>query len=60
MSWISTWLKDVVDVVAFSYELGVRKPHPEMYLAVTRRLNVQPEERLFPLRQTPLVKEYGK
>ena len=47
MSWISTWLKDVVDVVAFSCELGVRKPHPEMYLAVTRRLNVQPEECLF-------------
>ena len=47
MSWISTWLKDVVDVVAFSCELGVRKPHPEMYLAVTRRLDVQPEECLF-------------
>jgi len=39
----STWLKDVVDVVAFSCELGVRKPHPEMYLAATRRLNVHPE-----------------
>ena len=47
LSWISTWLKDVVDVVAFSCELGVRKPHPEMYLAATRRLNVQPEECLF-------------
>lgn len=47
LSWNSTWLKDVVDVVAFSCELGVRKPHPEMYLAATRRLNVQPEECLF-------------
>lgn len=47
LSWISTWLKDVVDVVAFSCELGVRKPHPEMYLAATGRLNVQPEECLF-------------
>jgi putative hydrolase of the HAD superfamily len=47
MSWTSTWLNDIVDVVAFSCELGARKPHPEMYLAATRRLNVLPEECLF-------------
>jgi hypothetical protein len=47
LSWTSTWLKEVVDVVAFSCELGVRKPNPEMYLSATRRLNVQPEECLF-------------
>lgn len=34
-------------MVVFSCELGVRKPHPERYLAATRRLNVQPEECLF-------------
>ncbi len=45
--WNSTWLRDLVDVVVFSCELGVRKPHPEMYLEATRRLNVQPEECLF-------------
>jgi putative hydrolase of the HAD superfamily len=47
LSWTSTWPKDVVDVVAFSCELGVRKPNPEMYLSATRRLNVQPDECLF-------------
>jgi putative hydrolase of the HAD superfamily len=47
LSWISTWLNDVVEVVAFSCELGVRKPNPEIYLAATRRLNVQPEDCLF-------------
>jgi putative hydrolase of the HAD superfamily len=46
LSWNSTWL-NVVDVVVFSCELGARKPHPEMYLAATRRLNVRPEECLF-------------
>lgn len=37
----------MVDVVAFSCELGVRKPDPEIYLAATRRLNVQPDECVF-------------
>ena len=47
LSWTSSWLQDVVDVVAFSCQLGVRKPDPEMYLAVTRSLNVKPEQCLF-------------
>ena len=47
MSWTSSWLSDVIDVVEFSCELGVRKPDPEIYLAATRRLNVQPEECVF-------------
>ncbi len=47
LSWASSWLHDVIDVVAFSCELGVRKPDPEIYLAATRRLNVQPEECVF-------------
>ena len=47
MSWSSSWLHDVVDAVAFSCELGIRKPDPAMYLAVTRRLNVAPEGCLF-------------
>jgi len=37
----------VIDVVTFSCEIGVRKPAPEIYLAATRRLNVQPEEYVF-------------
>lgn len=45
--WATTWLNDVVDVVAFSCELGVRKPDPEMYLSATRRLNPKPEDCLF-------------
>ena len=47
LSWASSWLHDVVNVIAFSCELGVRKPDPEMYLAVTRRLRVQPKECLY-------------
>ena len=47
LSWNSSWLRDVIDVVAFSCELGVRKPDPEIYLAATRRLNVQPDECVF-------------
>jgi len=44
LSWASSWLHDVVNVIAFSGELGVRKPDPEMYFSVTRRLRAQPEE----------------
>ncbi|MBW4078139.1 MAG: HAD-IA family hydrolase [Acidobacteria bacterium] len=47
LSWTSSWLSDVIDVVAFSCELGVRKPDPEIYLTATRCLNVQPEECVF-------------
>ena len=47
LSWPASWLPDVVDAVSFSCELGVRKPDPEMHLAVTRRLDVPPEECLF-------------
>ncbi len=47
LSWNSSWLRDVIDVVAFSCELGVRKPDPDIYLAATRKLNVQPEECVF-------------
>ena len=47
MSWNSSWLSDVIDVVAFSFEIGVRKPDPEIYLGATRTLNVQPEECVF-------------
>ncbi len=47
LTWNSSWLNDVIDVVTFSCEIGVRKPTPEIYLAATRRLNVQPEECVF-------------
>jgi len=36
LTWNSSWLNDVIDVVTFSCEIGVRKPAPEIYLAATR------------------------
>lgn len=47
LSWNSSWLSDVIDVVTFSCEIGVRKPAPEIYLAATRSLNVRPQECVF-------------
>jgi putative hydrolase of the HAD superfamily len=47
MAWPTSWLHKFVDAVTFSCEVGLRKPDPEMYLSVTRNLNVRPEECLF-------------
>lgn len=47
LAWTTTWLNDVIDIVTFSCELGIRKPDPSMYLDAARRLNVLPEECTF-------------
>ena len=40
-------LADRIDAAVFSSELGVRKPHPAIYLYVLERLGVAPERALF-------------
>lgn len=40
-------LADLIDVAAYSSEVGYRKPHPRIYLAVTEALDVGPEACLF-------------
>ena len=40
-------LEALVDAVVFSSEVGRRKPAPELYVAVLRRLGVRPEQALF-------------
>ena len=45
--WHETALAARVTAKAFSCELGVRKPDPEMYLSVTRALSVRPQQCVF-------------
>jgi putative hydrolase of the HAD superfamily len=45
--WDATWLSSLLDAISFSCQLGVRKPHPEMYLEATRTLGVSPGECLY-------------
>lgn len=43
----ATGLRDLVDVACAATVIGVAKPHPEAYLAVTQALSVEPEVCLF-------------
>lgn len=47
LSWDSSWLRPYFEQVAFSCEIGLRKPDPRIYLFVTSRLNVATEECVF-------------
>jgi putative hydrolase of the HAD superfamily len=47
LSWESSWLRAYVDAVAFSCELGIRKPDPRIYLSATTSMNVRPEHCIF-------------
>jgi len=38
---------DDFDKVVLSYEVGLRKPEPEIYVLAAKKLNVQPEECIF-------------
>ena len=40
-------LADLIDVAAYSSEVGYRKPHPRMYLTVVEGLGLRPEDCLF-------------
>jgi len=40
-------LKSYFDAAYYSFELGMRKPHPETFLEVIRREGLNPEETLF-------------
>jgi putative hydrolase of the HAD superfamily len=40
-------LADRLDVLVFSEEVGVRKPHPEIFLSALQQLAVEPENALF-------------
>jgi putative hydrolase of the HAD superfamily len=40
-------LADLIDVAAYSSEVGFRKPHPRIYLTVTEALGFEPAECLF-------------
>jgi len=40
-------LYDGFDEVVLSYEVGMRKPEPEIYILTAKRLNLKPEECLF-------------
>lgn len=40
-------LAELLDAATFSSEVGVRKPHPRIYLTVTEALGVDPRECLF-------------
>jgi epoxide hydrolase-like predicted phosphatase len=39
--------EDLVDVIAYSHEIGVAKPDPAAYLLTCERLDVAPEEAVF-------------
>jgi len=45
--WSSTWLHGYFDHVAFSCDLGVRKPDPQIYLTVVGALAVSPADCIF-------------
>ncbi|MBW8078548.1 MAG: HAD-IA family hydrolase [Gallionella sp.] len=45
--WTSTWLYDYVEAVAFSCDVGLRKPDPRVYLAVTEAIGVSSEDCVF-------------
>jgi putative hydrolase of the HAD superfamily len=45
--WRASPLGGLIDVEVFSCEVGLRKPHPEIYLAATERLGVDPTECLY-------------
>ena len=46
-SLVATGLADLVDAACAATVIGVAKPAPESYLAVTRALGVEPEQCLF-------------
>ncbi len=45
--WPASPLARYVDAVAFSYQVGVRKPEPGIYAEICRELHVAPERCLF-------------
>jgi putative hydrolase of the HAD superfamily len=45
--WRATPLAGLIDVEVFSCEVGLRKPDPEIYLAATARLGVDPADCLY-------------
>jgi putative hydrolase of the HAD superfamily len=45
--WRASPLGGLIDVEVFSCEVGLRKPEPEIYLAATERLGVDPTECLY-------------
>jgi putative hydrolase of the HAD superfamily len=47
VAWSSTWLHGYFDYVAFSCDLGVRKPDPRIYLTVVDALAVSPSDCIF-------------
>ena len=46
-SWQRSPLRDRLDAVVFSYELGVRKPDPRMYQRALEAIGVAPNEAIF-------------
>ena len=46
-SWTRSPLRERLDAVVFSYELGVRKPDPRIYLHALDALGARPEDALF-------------
>jgi putative hydrolase of the HAD superfamily len=46
-SWVRSPLRDRLDAVVFSYELGVRKPDPRIYRHALDALDARPEDALF-------------
>ena len=49
-------MKDLFDTVTISYQVGVRKPRPEIYLEAMRRAEVKPGNSLFISHDEPEVK----
>jgi putative hydrolase of the HAD superfamily len=45
--WRASQLAGLIDVEVFSCEVGLRKPEPEIYLAATERLGVEPNACLY-------------
>jgi putative hydrolase of the HAD superfamily len=45
--WARSSLAPLVDATAFSYQVGMRKPDPRIYLGVCRELGVEPARSLF-------------
>lgn len=45
--WRASPLAGLIDVEVFSCEVGLRKPEPEIYLATTERLHVEPNACLY-------------
>jgi putative hydrolase of the HAD superfamily len=46
-SWDSSWLHQYFEAVAFSCDLGFRKPDPRIYLSVTEKLHVAAEDCIY-------------